>query len=101
MPRAIPLPRPTTSTVSSFSDESSWGSPIVIDQCQQAVVVRAARAAHGQMHGDSGEPARGVPSVDLGLDIALERRARGVAARVALIELENRFEAHAAAAIAR
>jgi hypothetical protein len=53
------------------------------------------------MHGDSGEPARGAPSVDLGLDIALERRARGVAARVALIELENRFEEHAAAAIAR
>jgi hypothetical protein len=70
-------------------------------QCQQAVVVRAARAAHGQMHGDPREPGGRVLATDLGLDGALERRARGAAACVAVIELEDGFEEHASAAIAR
>jgi hypothetical protein len=51
------------------------------------------------MHGDPGEPIGGVLSAQLGLDVALERRARGVAASVAVIELEDRFDERAAAAL--
>jgi hypothetical protein len=70
----------------------------VLDQCQQAVVVGAARGAHGQVQGDAREPDA---SVELGLDVALEQHARRPAARVALVELEDRFEQAADAALAR
>ncbi len=73
----------------------------MIHQCQQAVVVGAAGGAHGQMQGNTRESGGGVLSGELGLDVALEHRARGPAARVAVIGLEDRFEEGVDGAIAR
>jgi hypothetical protein len=42
--------------------------------------------------GDAGEAGAGVPPVDLGLDVAIEDRARGAAAGVTVVGLEDRFE---------
>ena len=53
------------------------------------------------MQGDTGEPGASVRSAELGLDVAVERHACGPAAGVAVIDLENRFEEAADAAIAR
>jgi len=41
---------------------------------------------------DAGEAGSGVPPVDLGLDVAIEDRARGPAAGVAVVRLEDRLE---------
>jgi hypothetical protein len=73
----------------------------VISQCQQTVVIHAAGGAHRQMRGDPGEPVGGVVSAQLGLDVALEDRARSPAAGVALVELEGGVDGDAAAATAR
>jgi hypothetical protein len=64
----------------------------VFDQCHQAVVLGAAGGAHGQVHGDAGEPGTGGRCAELGLDVALEHPAGGAAAEVAVIDLEERFE---------
>jgi hypothetical protein len=73
----------------------------VIDQCQQAVVLGAAGGAHGQMHGDARELRAGDLCAELGLDVALEHRARRPASRVAVIGLENRFQEDVDEAIGR
>jgi hypothetical protein len=62
------------------------------DQRQQAVVLGAARGARGQVAGDAGEARSGVQPVGLGLDVALEDRARRPAAGVAFAGLEDRLE---------
>jgi hypothetical protein len=67
----------------------------VFDQCQQAVVLGAAGAAHGQVHRDAGEPGAGALCAELGLDVAVEQPAGGSAAEVAVIDLEDRSEGDA------
>jgi hypothetical protein len=59
---------------------------LVFDQCHQAVVLRAARGTHGQMHGDAGELGGGGLCAELGLDVAIEHPAGGPAAEVAVVE---------------
>jgi hypothetical protein len=58
-------------------------------------VLRAARRARGQMHGNAGERRRGVVPADLDLDVAVERRARTPATRVAVVDREECFEGDA------
>jgi hypothetical protein len=53
------------------------------------------------MYGEPREPAGGVVPAQLGLDVALEHRARSAAARVARIELEGGVDGEAAAVTAR
>jgi hypothetical protein len=53
------------------------------------------------MQGNTRESGAGVRSGELGLDVAFEHRARGPAARVAVIGLEDRFEEGVDGAIAR
>jgi len=63
-----------------------------LNQRQQAVVLGPAGDACGEMARDAGEAGSGVPPVDLGLDVAIEDRARGPAAGVAVVRLEDRLE---------
>jgi hypothetical protein len=53
------------------------------------------------VHGDAGEAGARVSPAELGLDVALEHRLREPAAGVAVIDVEDRFEPVADAAIAR
>jgi hypothetical protein len=68
----------------------------VFDQCDKAVVLGTARATHGQVHGDAGEPGVG-SCAELVLDVALEHPAGGSAAGIAVIDLEDHFEQDAMA----
>jgi hypothetical protein len=77
------------------------GADVIVDQCQQAVVLGAAGGAHGQMHRDATEPGSGVAERKLGLDVAIEHHARRRAARVAVVDREHRFQEVADAAVAR
>jgi hypothetical protein len=73
----------------------------VIDQCQQAVVLGAAGGAHRQMHRDASEPSFAVAEAELGLDVAVERRACRPAAGVAVVDREQGFQEVADAAVGR
>jgi hypothetical protein len=70
---------------------------VEFDQCQQAVVLSTAGGADRQMHADAVEPCAGVPAAELCFDVAVEHRAAGSAAGVAVIDLEDRFEEEAIA----
>ena len=49
------------------------------------------------MDAEAGEQCLGVLSANLGLDVAFENRAGGPATRIAIVELEDRFEEGAVA----
>jgi hypothetical protein len=55
-------------------------------------VLRATRRAHGQMRSKAGELRGGVVAAEFELDVAVDDPAREPAARVAVIDRQERFE---------
>ena len=64
-------------------------------------MVGAAGATQREMHADAGEAGVRVAPAELGLDVAVEQRLRESAPGVAVVDVEDRFEPVADAAIAR